>query len=78
VCSRLGVGREQRLVPSVAESSLPLSREHFPRLSHFEELIALLAALHLLGERAAIFGVLEVFVSFLHGRCPFSSGLGCG
>ena len=78
VCSRLFVQKGQRLVPSVTKGSLPLPRENFPSLGHFDELIALFPALHLLGEPAAIFGVLEIFVRFLHGRRPFSSALARG
>src|SRR5215207_6656330 len=62
----------QRLLPPVAKGSLPLACEHFPGLCHLEELVALLAALHLLGEAAAVFGVFEIVAGFLQGRCRSS------
>lgn len=52
---------------SAAERSDSLIGEGLPRLSHFDELVVLVAAFHLFGERTALFGVLKILVLLLHG-----------
>jgi hypothetical protein len=66
-----GIGLSPRLrLPGCApylQCPLALPRQSIPRLCHFEELVALLARLHLFGERAALLAMPEIILDGFHG-----------
>lgn len=53
------------VVASAAAGARALLGEHFPGLGHFQQLIAVLSLLHLLGKSPAFGGMAEVFVLLL-------------
>ena len=52
------------------DQSVAVVGEVVPGAGHFQKLVALRAFRDLLGENAALFGVLAVFGCFLHGFPP--------